>query len=52
MAEPSKVATLDEINRTPLDQIRREQSAQVVRDVLRRDSNDVAVDVARFGSCI
>ena len=45
------LATLDDLRETPLDLISADQSADVVRQVLRREGDD-AVDVARFGSSI
>jgi hypothetical protein len=45
--------SLDEVRRTPLDQISVTQANDIVRRVLRReDSGQNAVEVARFGSSI
>jgi hypothetical protein len=46
------VASLEGIRRTPLDMITADQAAGVVKTVLDRESDHVAVDVARFGSAI
>lgn len=52
MPGESLAESLETILHTPLDAIRHDQSAAVVREVLRRDTSEIVVDVARFGSCI
>lgn len=49
--DSSLVTSLEDLRDTPLDLISADQSADVVRQVLRRDEDDT-VDVARFGSSI
>jgi hypothetical protein len=46
------IATLARIRRTPLDRITADQVAEVVRVVVKRESDVRAVAVAAFGSSI
>jgi hypothetical protein len=46
------VASLDDIRRTPLDRIPTSKVTDVVRRVVKRESDPPMVEVATFGSCI
>ncbi len=52
-AQPANLArSLEDVLRTPLDRISAERAADVVRDILERESHRISVDVARFSSAI
>lgn len=43
---------LEEVRRTPLDQITAEQAGAVVEHIIKREANRLTVDVARFASSL
>jgi hypothetical protein len=51
-SRPGVVLSLDSVGRTPLDRIPVTQANAIVQNIMVRQANDRAVDVARFGSCI
>lgn len=46
------VKSLDEVRRTPLNQISDDQATDIVRRIIGRDASQTTVDVARFTSAI